>query len=65
MMQCIIFQRGALFPAEEMTMASQPPTPNGPEETPTDDPIPSPEDPPTFIPNDPIETPETIPAPPD
>lgn len=46
-------------------MASQPPEPNGPEETPTDDPIPSPEDPPTFIPNDPVETPETIPAPPD
>lgn len=46
-------------------MASQPPTPTGPEDVPTDDPVPSPEDPPTFNPNDPVETPGTIPAPPD
>lgn len=46
-------------------MASQPPNPTGPEESPADDPIPTPEDPPTFIPNDPVETPETIPPPPD
>jgi len=64
-MHCIISSVGTFSFAEEMLMASQPPKPAGPEETPTDDPIPSPEDPPVFIPNDPVETPETIPAPPD
>jgi len=36
-------------------MASQPPKPTDPMQTPVDDPIPSPIDPPPNIPSDPVE----------
>jgi hypothetical protein len=38
-------------------MASQPPNPERPAETPVDDPIPSPEDPPIDKPSDPVTVP--------
>ena len=38
-------------------MASQPPNPERPADTPVDDPIPSPEDPPIDKPSDPVTVP--------